>query len=327
MMFEDGGSKHIDIVTPCFNEQECIYLFYNELSRVLSPLKGYSFTVTFIDDGSTDGTLAEIKRLETLYGSSRVKYISFSRNFGKEAAIFAGLSSTTGDIVALMDADLQDPPAMLPEMISVIEEGYDSCATYRNDRKGEPPIRSFFARRFYKIMNSMSIVKMKSGARDYRLMTRKMVNAVISLSEIERFSKGLFQWVGFKTKWIAFENIGRVAGKTKFSFFSLFKYAVNGIVSFSTVPLRFASVLGVFIVVAAFVYMTYVFFKTVFFGARTSGFPTTTILILFLSGVIIMLLGIIGEYIARIYSEIKKRPIFITQETNIRYFGGENKDA
>ena len=309
--------KHIDVVTPCFNERECVPLFYDEIARVFSSIDGYDFSVTYVDDGSSDGTLDEIKKLAETHGRSRVKYISFSRNFGKEAAIYAGLCSAKGDLVVLMDSDLQHPPSLIPEMITAIEEGYDSCAAYRGNRKGEAPVRSFFAARFYGLLNSMSSVDMKPSATDFRMMTRKMLDAVISLGETERFTKGLFQWVGFTTKWVEFPNIVRAAGQTKFSFFSLFKYAVNGFVSFSTVPLRLASIIGASVVFAAFIYMLFELIKAVFFGIKTAGFATTVILILFLGGIIITLLGIIGEYLARIYQEIKKRPIYITKETNV----------
>jgi len=306
----------VDVVAPCYNEQECVPLFYGAVSGVFASLGGYDFTVTYVDDGSTDGTLGAIKRLAEEHGPSKVKYISFSRNFGKEAAIYAGLKSAKGDLVVLMDADLQHPPSLIPEMLAAIESGYDSCAAYRGNRKGEAPFRSFLAGRFYGLLNSMSSVEMMPSATDFRMMTRKMLDAVLSLGETERFTKGLFQWVGFTTKWIEFPNVPRAAGRTKFSFFALFKYAVNGFVAFSTVPLRLASVIGAFTVAAAFAYMIYEFVKAAFFGVKTAGFATTVILILFLGGMIIVLLGIIGEYLARIYQEIKKRPVYVARETN-----------
>jgi len=312
-------AKHISVVTPCFNEQDCIVLFYDKVSEVLSALDGYTFSILFIDDGSTDTTMNEIKRLEALYGAGKVQYVSFSRNFGKESAIYAGLTSAKGDLVVLMDADLQHPPGLLPEMLAAIEEGYESCAAYRKDRKGEPPVRSFFARKFYGINNSISSVSMNPGATDFRLMTRKMVDAVISLNETERFTKGLFQWVGFSVKWIMFTNVERADGQTKFSLFTLFKYAINGIIAFSTAPLRIASVLGVLIVTSAFAYMLYILLTTIIFGVKTTGFATVYVLVLFLGGIIITLLGIIGEYIARIYLEVKRRPAFVMRESNISH--------
>jgi glycosyltransferase involved in cell wall biosynthesis len=309
----------VDIITPCYNEEECVELFYGAIATTFSFLERYSFSIIFIDDGSADKTLEKIKNLESVHGSEQIKYISFSRNFGKEAAIFAGLEASAGDLTVLMDADLQDPPELLPVMFDAIEnEGYDCCATYRTNRTGEPPVRSWFAEKFYLTINAMSKVKMKAGARDFRVMTRKMTDAVVLLGEYERFSKGLFMWVGFKTKWIDYKNVNRVAGNTKWSFFSLFKYAVSGIVAFSTVPLRIASILGVFVVLGAIGYMLYIFTATIFFGVKTSGFATTIIFMLFLCGTIIVLLGIIGEYIARIYSEIKHRPIYISRESNIK---------
>ena len=305
----------IDVVTPCFNEQECVPLFYAEIKRVFSTLDGYDFKIIYVDDGSKDNTLVEIKKLAESHGE--VKYISFSRNFGKEAAIYAGLTASDGDLTVLMDADLQHPPSLLPQMIDAINGGFESCAAYRSNRKGEAPVRSFFAARFYGLLNSMSTVEMKPSATDFRMMTRKFLSSVLSMMETERFTKGLFQWVGFDTKWIEFPNTLRAAGQTKFSFMSLFKYAVNGFVAFSTVPLRFASISGVFVVGAAFVYMLYEFIYTILYGARQAGFPTLVILILFLGGIIITLLGIIGEYLARIYQEIKKRPIYVAKDRNI----------
>jgi glycosyltransferase involved in cell wall biosynthesis len=309
--------KHIDVVVPCYNEVECVALFYSEVSRVLSDVENYSFTVYFIDDGSTDGTLDEIKKLANLHGENRVKYVSFSRNFGKEAAIYAGLKSTTGDIVVLMDADLQHPPAMLPEMIKVIEEGYDSCATHRKQRKGESPLRILLSRAFYKLFNLISDIKIDASATDFRMMTRKMVDAVVSLCETERFTKGLFQWVGFETKLIVCESVPRTAGQSKWRFRNLFKYAIDGIVAFSTAPLRLATFTGFLVFIAGIVYAIYVFIGAVFHGRAGGGFVTTVLLLLFIGGIIIMLLGIVGEYIARIYLETKRRPIFLVRDTNI----------
>lgn len=311
------NEKHIDIVVPCYNEQECVDLFYDEVIKTLDSIKGYKYTIIFIDDGSSDNTLIHIQRLEQRFGSSLIKYISFARNFGKESAIYAGLKVSTGDLVALMDCDLQDPPSLLPNMINAINEGYDCCATRRITRTGEPVIRSFFANQFYNLINKISDVKIESGARDFRLMTRQVVNAVLMLSETERFSKGLFSWVGFKTKWIEYQNTERVAGITKWSFIKLLWYAISGIVAFSIAPLRISSFTGIVTVCASFIYAGYIFIKTVIWGNVTSGFSTLAILILFLSGIIIILLGIIGEYLARLYKEVKHRPIYLVKNTNI----------
>jgi glycosyltransferase involved in cell wall biosynthesis len=310
--------KHLDIVVPCYNEQACVRLFYDAVSRVMNEQEGYDWSVLYVDDGSSDGTLSEIKKLAAEKGAGRIKYVSFARNFGKEAAICAGLRMSDGDSVVLMDADLQDPPALLPEMMKAVdEEGYDSCATCRTNRRGEPAVRSFFANVFYRLINSISDTEFKPGARDFRLMTREVRDAVLRLGETERFSKGLLSWVGFRTKWIAYENVKRAAGQTKWSFFKLLKYAVGGIVAFSTVPLRLASVLGFVVVAAAALYALYIFLKAVIYGTNSSGFSTIIILMMFFSGMIILLLGIIGEYLSRVYSEIKRRPIYIAKETNV----------
>jgi len=311
------SNKHIDIVVPCFNEEECIPLFFDEVSQVFSNIDMTDFTIIFVDDGSRDNTLNTIRNLAQTHGAERVKYISFSRNFGKESAIYAGLNATKSELVVLMDADLQHPPALLPMMIHVIEEGYDSCAMYRSNRQGEPALRSLFSRWFYSFFDSISSVKMKPSSTDFRLMTRQMVDSVLSLGETERFTKGLFQWVGFKTKWIDSKNVERASGESKFSFFSLFRYAINGIVAFSTVPLRFASIIGFLVIIAAFSYMVVVIIRVLIFGSSAPGFATIVVLMLFLGGIIISLLGIIGEYISRIYQEVKRRPIFIAKETNI----------
>ncbi|MDR2355578.1 MAG: glycosyltransferase family 2 protein [Clostridiales Family XIII bacterium] len=309
--------KRLDIVVPCYNEQECIRLFYDAVSRVMRELKGCDWTVCYVDDGSSDDTLSEIKKLAAEKGERQIKYVSFTRNFGKEAAIYAGLKHSDGDLVALMDADLQDPPTLLPEMLKAVnEEGYDSCATCRTSRTGEPPVRSFFANVFYRLINSISDTKFKPGARDFRLMTHEMRDAVLKLGETERFTKGLLSWVGFRTKWIEYENVKRAAGQSKWSFFKLLKYAISGIVAFSTAPLRLASVLGFVVVGAAALYALYIFLKAVIYGTNSSGFSTIIILMMFFSGIIILLLGIIGEYLSRVYSEIKRRPVYIARETN-----------
>jgi glycosyltransferase involved in cell wall biosynthesis len=308
--------QHLDIIVPCYNEQECVPLFIESIAETMDGIGNYTYSVYFIDDGSSDDTLEVIKGIEIQYGKC-VKYISFSRNFGKEAAIYAGLQASNGDIVVLMDADLQDPPALLPEMLQALEAGYDSCATYRSDRGGEPPVRSFFANMFYRLMNAVSSVELKPGARDFRMMTREMKDAIVALGECERFSKGLFTWVGFQTKWIEYQNVQRVAGKTKWSFFSLLKYAIGGVVAFSIAPLRLASILGFFVVVLGFLYAAYILIRALIYGTNASGFSTIVILLMFIGGVTIFLLGVIGEYLARIYAEVKRRPIYIARETNV----------
>jgi glycosyltransferase involved in cell wall biosynthesis len=312
--------KHLDIVTPCYNEGECVRLFYDAVTAVMGGLD-YAYTIYYINDGSRDNTLDEIKKLVEVDGE-RVKYVSFSRNFGKEAAIYAGLQATTAEYVVLMDTDLQHPPTLIPAMLDALEEGYDSCTVNRVDRRGEPVVRSFFANAFYGVINSMSQIKLRPRASDFRMMKREMVDALLSLGEYERFSKGLFEWVGYKTKWIEYENVQRAAGETKWSFMSLMKYAISGIVAFTTAPLRLATVLGALVIAAAVITALVVFIQFLIFGTNQSGTSTIVILLLFIGGVIIFLLGIIGEYIARIYSEVKRRPIYIAKESNIK----QNKD-
>jgi glycosyltransferase involved in cell wall biosynthesis len=277
----------------------------------------YTWSVLFIDDGSRDGTLAAIKSLAKQHGGELVKYISFARNFGKEAAIYAGLEAAGGDLAVVMDCDLQHPPALLPAMLDAIESGYDSCAAHRADRKGEPLLRKIFSNVFFSVLNRISEVDMRPGVTDFRMMTRSMRDAVVSLREYERFSKGLFAWVGYRTKWIEYEDVQRAAGKTKWSFLGLLKYAIGGLSAFSTAPLRLASVLGVLVVLAAVCYSVFIILQVLIYGTDYSGFSTIIILLMFIGGVIISLLGIIGEYLARVYSEIKRRPIYITKETNI----------
>ncbi len=308
--------KHIiSIVVPCHNEQEALPFFYEEVTRVADLMSNVEMEILLVDDGSRDDTLKEMKRLAAL--DSRVRYISFSRNFGKEAAMYAGLQKAKGDFVAIMDADLQDPPALLPEMYkAVTEEGYDSVATRRVTRKGEPPIRSFFARMFYKLMNHISQTDIVDGARDYRLMNRKFVNALLSMSETNRFSKGLFGWVGFKTKWLAFENVERVAGETKWSFWKLFKYSIEGIVAFSTAPLVLSSFFGLLCCVLAFFFMVFIVVRKLTFGDPVDGWASTVTIILFVSGVQMLCVGILGQYLSKIYLETKHRPIYIVGESS-----------
>jgi glycosyltransferase involved in cell wall biosynthesis len=304
----------ISVVVPCYNEQESLPLFYAEMDKITKVMKDQEFELLFVDDGSKDDTLNIVKGIAE--NDERVKYISFSRNFGKESAIYAGFSKATGDYVVMMDADLQDPPSLLPEMFkAVTEEGYDSVATRRVTRKGEPPIRSFFARTFYKIMNKISDAELVDGARDYRLMNRKFVDAILSMGEYDRFTKGMFGWVGFKTKWLEYENINRVAGETKWSFFKLFKYALNGIISFSTAPLTFITIMGIILTILGF---------GGFIGAivcNVLASPVTNMLYLIstmvtVGGFVIFGMGILGKYVSKIHLENKKRPIYIEKESN-----------
>ncbi len=306
----------ISVVVSCYNEEKSLPLFYKELSKIFDNISKYKLELILVNDGSKDKTLDEMKKLYR--EDNRIKYISFSRNFGKEAAMYAGLVNTTGDYVALMDADLQDPPSLLPDMLEILkneENEYDCVATRRVSRTGEPPIRSFFARAFYKIINKMSDVELVDGARDYRLMKRKMVDAILELKEYNRFSKGLFGFVGFNTKWLEYKNIERVAGETKWSFWKLFKYAIEGIVAFTTVPLTIAAVLGILFCIIAFVMIIVIIFKTLIFGDPTSGWPSMICVIFLVSGVQLFCLGIIGEYLSKTYLETKKRPIYIVKET------------
>ena len=306
--------EKISIVIPCYNEEECIKIYYEKMEEVVSKLPT-EFEYVFVNDGSQDKTLALMKELASL--NSNVRYISFSRNFGKEAAIYAGLKEAKGDYVGLMDVDLQDPPSLLLDMYKGIkEEGYDCVASRRVTRKGEPVIRSFFARCFYKIINKMSKYEMVDGARDYRLMTRQMVDSVISLGEYNRYSKGLFSFVGFDTKWIEYENVKRVAGETKWSFWKLFKYALEGIIAFSTAPLSFASIMGLLFCILSLIFIIVIIIKTLIFGDPTSGWPSMVCIILFVSGIQLFCMGIIGQYLAKTYLETKKRPIYIIKETN-----------
>lgn len=300
--------KTLDIVVPCYNEEEMLPIFYNEVSN---NLKNINWNVIFVNDGSNDNTLEVIKKLKNSYGN--VKYISFSRNFGKESAIYAGLDYSTGDYIVLMDADLQDPPSLIPEMLKYISK-YDIVGTRRVTRKGEPIIRSFFARLFYKIANKITKIELVDGARDFRLMKREVVNAILDLKEYNRFSKGIFQWVGFETKWLEYENIERQKGETSWSFWGLFKYSIEGIVSFTTAPLHIATIIGIFFSIIAFLSIIVIVIKTLLFGDPVEGWPSTISIILFLSGIQLFAAGIIGEYLAKIYLESKKRPIYIIKE-------------
>jgi len=308
--------KKISIIIPCYNEQEAIPYFYEEINNISKKMKN-NFEFIFVNDGSKDKTITIIK--EYSKKDKRVKYINFSRNFGKEAAMYAGLEKSSGDYIAIMDADLQDPPALLPKMLNFLEknEEYDCVGTRRVTRKGEPPIRSFFARLFYKIINKLSKIEMVDGARDYRLMTRPMVNSILELKEYNRYSKGLFQFVGYKTKWLEYENIERVAGVTKWSFWKLFIYALEGIVAFSTAPLAISSIAGIIFCFISFIMIIFIIIKTLIYGDPTSGWPSLVCIIFFVSGIQLFCIGIIGQYLSKIYLETKKRPIYIVKDTNI----------
>jgi glycosyltransferase involved in cell wall biosynthesis len=301
----------------CYNEEKSLPLFYKEIKNVFHKLSKYKLELILVNDGSKDKTLEEMKKLHE--EDKSVRYISFSRNFGKEAAMYAGLNYATGDYVALMDADLQDPPKLIPEMLEILKDkdlDYDCVATRRVNRVGEPPIRSFFARSFYKIINKISDVELVDGARDYRLMTRRMVNAILELKEYNRFSKGLFSFVGFNTKWLEYENVKRVAGETKWSFSKLFLYAIEGIVAFTTAPLTMAAILGLMFCLIAFIMIIVIIFKTLIFGDPTSGWLSMICIIFLVSGIQLFCLGIIGEYLSKTYLETKKRPIYIVKETS-----------
>lgn len=306
----------ISVIVPCYNEEEAIPYFYEEIQKTAQKMEDVDFEFIFVNDGSKDNTVSIVK--EYANKDERVKYLSFSRNFGKEAAIYAGLQNCRGNYAVLMDADLQDPPYLLPEMYkAIVEDGYDSVATRRVTRKGEPPIRSFFARLFYKIINKISDADIVDGARDYRLMTRQMVDAILSMSEYNRFSKGIFGWIGFNTKWIEFENVERVAGETKWSFWKLFKYSLEGITAFSIVPLQLASVIGVLLSLIAFIFIIIIVVRTIMFGDPVSGWPSTMCVIILLGGLQLLAIGVLGQYLSKTYLETKKRPIYILKDDNI----------
>ena len=306
--------KLLSVVVPCYNEEENIADFYQELMKTEACFrdKDIELEVWYINDGSKDNTVGEVKKL--IEKDKRVHLLAFSRNFGKEAAIYAGLEKAKGDYVVFMDADLQDPPALLPEMFGYLEQGYDSVATRRVDRKGEPPIRSFFARMFYRIMRKISKTEIVDGARDYRLMTRQVVDALLTMKEYNRFTKGIFGWVGFETKWLEFDNIERKKGETKWSFWKLFIYSIEGITSFSTVPLAFASFMGVLFCILAFALIIFTIVRKVMFGDPTSGWPSLVCIISLISGVQLFCLGIVGQYLAKTYMEVKNRPIYLVKE-------------
>lgn len=339
--------KHIDVIVPCYNEESSLDRFWKESGEAFSAIEGYEFRYIFIDDGSSDETLQKIRRLAALQDSAKadasdapgpdtilgatgdpapgnpgaypqVSYISFSRNFGKEAAMYAGLQASDGDFAVIMDADLQHPPQLVAEMIQIVEEtGCDSCAARRVSRKGEPKIRSALARAFYKLMNRYSDIEIVDGAVDFRLMNRKMVKAIVGMPENQRFSKGIFAWVGFNTEWIEFENVRRIAGESKWTMWGLMKYALDGFIDFAEAPLKFVGVLGGLTTLCSAVYFIIEFLKTVIVGKDTPGYASTICLILFFGGLIIAILSLIAEYIGRMYMETKGRPIYIEKESNI----------
>ena len=311
-------------IIPCYNEEAVLHIFYREMQHIMASMQEVDFELIFVNDGSKDKTLSVLKELASKDNS--VKYLSFSRNFGKEAAIYAGLKYSGGDLTVIMDADLQDPPSMLPEMYrAVVEEGYDSVATRRVNRKGEPPIRSFFARRFYRIMNRISKADIVDGARDFRMMNRAFVDALLSMGKYNRFSKGLFGWVGFQTKWLEYENVERAAGETKWSFWKLFLYSIDGIVAFSTLPLSISAVLGVMMCVVAVFAILFIIARQLLYGGSAFGWPSMVCIIIFIGGIQLFCMGILGSYLAKTYLEVKKRPIYILKETNADLRYGEEK--
>ena len=311
-------SDLISVIVPCYNEEVSLPFFYKEIQKVISHMQErypVEFELLFVDDGSRDDTLSIIKSFASK--DPKIKYLSFSRNFGKESAILAGLEHATGDYVAFMDADLQDPPSLLTQMYETIKEGtYDCVGTKRVDRKGEPPIRSFFARCFYKLINKISKTSIVDGARDFRLMTRQMTDAILNMPEYNRFSKGIFGWVGFKTKWLEYTNVERVAGSTKWSFWSLFLYSLDGIVAFSTIPLSIASILGILFLFIALIFIIVIIVKTLIWGDPVAGYPSMMCVICLLGGLQLFSIGILGQYLSKTYLEVKHRPIYIIKESN-----------
>ena len=308
--------EKLTIAVPCYNEEPVVEMFYQTVTAQESALPDTELELLFIDDGSRDGTLNRLKVLAA--ADSRVKYISFSRNFGKEAGIYAGLQNASGDYVVIMDADLQDPPALLPQMLQAVrEEGYDCVGTRRVTRKGEPPIRSFFARMFYRIINRISDADIVDGARDYQMMNRKVVDAILSMGEYNRFSKGIFGWIGFRKKWLEYENVERAAGETKWNFFSLMLYAMQGILAFSTVPLMISSVFGMLCCLLAFIMIVVIIVRTLVFGDSTAGWPSLVCILLLLSGIQMLCIGVLGQYLAKAYLETKHRPIYLIGQTNL----------
>lgn len=306
----------ISIIVPCYNEQETVPIFYNEITKMSDTMKDVDFEYIFVDDGSKDNTAAELKSLAKK--DRRVKYILFSRNFGKESAMYAGMEKSSGEYVVIMDVDLQDPPSLIPEMYRDIKSGeYDCVASRRVNRVGEAKIRSFFARMFYKLINKISETEIADGARDFRMMTRRMTDSIISLGEYNRFSKGIFAWVGFKTKWMEYENRQRVAGETKWSFWKLFKYSLDGIVGFSTMPLAISSFVGLFLFVVSIIGIIFTIVRQLIWHGSAYGWASMICVILLISGIQLFCIGVLGQYLAKTYLEVKKRPIYIERESNI----------
>lgn len=309
------SKKLISIVVPCYNEEPTLPILYKELNRVTGEMPDYDFEYVFVNDGSKDKTLPMLKEMAET--DERVKYLSFSRNFGKEPALYAGLKNAKGNLVATMDADMQDPPALLPELVAYVESGeYDNAGTRRVTRKGEPPIRSFFARTFYKVMRHMTDINIVDGARDYRVMSRAMVDSIVSLQEYNRFSKGIFAWVGYETKWVEFENVERSAGETKWNFWKLLRYSIDGIVSFSNTPIHLASYMGLGLTGLSALALLFVVVRALIFGDEVAGWPSLVCIITFLGGVQLFVMGIMGQYISKTYMEVKRRPHYIIKDTN-----------
>lgn len=307
--------RTVTLIVPCYNEEESLPIFYRAVCGVMDSLPEYSFSLLLVNDGSRDGTLALMRELSA--ADARVRYLSFSRNFGKESAMYAGFCNADSDYVAVMDADMQDPPSLLPQMLAILEEGeYDSVATRRVTREGEPPIRSFFARMFYRLINRISDADVVDGARDFRLMRREMVEAIVSMCEYNRFSKGIFGWIGFKTKWLPYKNVERAAGETKWSFWGLFKYSIDGIVNFSQAPLSIASMAGLLFTVLSFLMILFIIVRKLLFGDPVAGWASTICIILFIGGVQLLCMGIIGQYLAKTYMEVKRRPHYIIAEAS-----------
>ncbi len=307
--------KKISIIIPCLNEEEALPVYYEKMSAVMEQMEEAEFQLLFVDDGSTDSTLKIMRKMNERDG--RCHFLSFSRNFGKEAAIYAGLKNATGDFVAVMDADLQDPPELLPEMYRIAtEEGYECVAAKRSSRTGEPKIRSFLSKKFYDFINHISRIQLVSGARDYRLMSRKMVDAVLEMGEYNRFSKGIFQWVGFETKWLEYENVERAAGETKWSVGKLFWYSLEGITGFSVAPLSLASVMGMVFCGLSFLMILFIISRTLLWGDPVSGWPSLVCIIFLVSGIQLFCMGIMGQYLSKTYLEVKHRPVFILKESN-----------
>lgn len=324
MISEVWQMSLISIVIPCYNEEEALPVYYREMSRIMKEMADTEFELLFVDDGSTDRTLGILKEMNE--NDARCRYLSFSRNFGKEAALYAGLKNAQGEYVATMDVDMQNPPGLLPEMYRILkEENYDSVATRRSTRTGEPRIRSFLSESFYKFINKISRTEIVNGARDYRLMKRKMVDAVLGMSEYNRFSKGIFEWVGFRTKWLEFQNVGRCAGETKWSVKKLFMYSLEGITGFSVAPLSLASIVGVMFCALAFLMILVIIIRTLIWGDPVSGWPSLACIIFMVSGIQLFCTGIVGQYLSKTYLETKHRPIFILKDSSEENTGGSHE--